>query len=331
MFQVENFCPVSRRCKLEYKLVCNPISEPKDLSMSENVNSALRILLSEIVDYAGLFPPSGVAMDVAVQNYADYLQSEHAWMLGRFIVPITRLGEFAEQAKPFWARKEAKLWHVSVLAGEELYETIWDIQNFNQTYAGKAVVDTLELKAVTAAEITATKEILASSVTTYFEIPLSSALPEQISVLATMRARAKIRTGGVVQDAFPPIDEMIKFLRVCIAANVPFKATAGLHHPLRSVRRLTYEPDSPTGTMHGFLNLFLSAAFLRQNLKNTFVHKLMADKDPANFKFDDDGANWNENRVDLQTLRLIRERNSISFGSCSFVEPIEDLQKLGFL
>ena len=83
--------------------------------------------------------------------------------------------------------------------------------------------------------------------------------------------------------------------------------------------------------MHGFLNLFLSAAFLRQNLNNTFVHQLMADSDVSNFKFDDEGASWRDHRIDLTQLKLTRTRGAISFGSCSFVEPVEDLRQLGLL
>ncbi len=152
-----------------------------------------------------------------------------------------------------------------------------------------------------------------------------------MAALAIGKSRAKIRTGGVVQTAFPPVDELIKFVRIALAANVPFKATAGLHHPLRTNKPLTYAADAPTGTMHGFFNLFLAAAFLRQNMKNNFVHQLFQDFDHTSFKFDDDGAEWRGNRVDLQQLKLTRERNAVSFGSCSFLEPVEDLQQLGFL
>ena len=35
----------------------------------------------------------------------------------------------------------------------------------------------------------------------------------------------------------------------------------GLHHPIRAERALTYAPDSPRATMHGFLNVFAAAAF----------------------------------------------------------------------
>jgi hypothetical protein len=299
--------------------------------MSDNVKGSLRVLLSEIIDYAGLFPPAQLSMAAAVQNYADYLRSEHSWMLGRFIVPADMLDEFAERAAEYWARKDAPLWRISVLARGSLGETNQQIEKFNAAHVGRAIIDSVEVRADNAAQIKEARGHLIPEMPTYFELPLTAILPEQISVLAVSKTRAKVRTGGVVPEAFPPIDELIKFLRVCIAANVPFKATAGLHHPFRSTRRLTYEEDAPIGTMHGFLNLFLSAALMRVNLNNTSVHRLMADGDPENFTFDDDGASWNNNRIDLQQLKTMRQRNIVSFGSCSFVEPIEDLQQLGLL
>src|SRR5271154_2009055 len=54
-------------------------------------------LLRGLIDYAGLFPPASCGMATAVANYEAYLRSEDAWMLGRFIVPVARLGE-VEQA-----------------------------------------------------------------------------------------------------------------------------------------------------------------------------------------------------------------------------------------
>ena len=287
------------------------------------------MLLSEVIDYAGLFPPAHLSMAAAVQNYADYLDSEYAWMLGRFIVPSDLLIEFAGHAKEFWKSNNVKPWRVSALVRGDLTSTLRQVESFNQKFSGSAIIDTLEARAGTARQIK--EAYLPSSITTYFEIPLDSQLPEQISALASTRKRAKIRTGGATQEAFPPIDELIKFLRVCIAANVPFKATAGLHHPLRAVKPLSYELGAPVGAMHGFLNLFLAAALLRQNLNNSNANKLMADGDAGNFGFDDESATWNDNRIELPQLMLLRERNAISFGSCSFVEPVEDLQQLGFL
>ena len=67
------------------------------------MTQSLDILLAQIVDYAGLFPPADLPMDQAVANYAAYRQDPGAWMLGRFVVPVARLDEFAQAAAPFLA------------------------------------------------------------------------------------------------------------------------------------------------------------------------------------------------------------------------------------
>jgi len=137
--------------------------------------------------------------------------------------------------------------------------------------------------------------------------------------------RAKIRTGGLTVDAFPAIDGVANFLRACKEAGVAFKATAGLHHPLRCVKALTYANDAPTGTMHGFLNVFLAAALLDH------ADGILGETDPSAFSFDDDGASWRDHVVTTDALRAMRRDFATSFGSCSFEEPIGDLHALGWL
>lgn len=297
--------------------------------MSENIKQSLRALLSEIVDYAGLFPPSALPMKKAVENYAEYLNGDHRWMLGRFICPVARLAELGEYANRFLDGES--VWRLSALAGENLAQDLQKIEAFNDAFAGRAAIDAIEIKAAEPEQIGVAKKLLPGSLTAYFEIPLKLRINEYVSSIAINRLRAKVRTGGVTQEAFPPVDEIVKFLRVCLAANVAFKATAGLHHPLRCQRALTYEENAPHGVMHGFLNVFVAAAFLRQNLNAPFANRLMTETDASQFEFDEDGINWNGNRIELAQIRLTRERNAISFGSCSFVEPIEDLRRLGLL
>lgn len=154
----------------------------------------------------------------------------------------------------------------------------------------------------------------------FVEITDVSMLPE----LKRRGFRAKIRTGGITNDAFPTPETVATFIRACKSAGVAFKATAGLHHPLRCVRPLTYEPNAAVGTMHGFLNVFLAAAMVDD------AEAILRETDANSFRFEDDGASWRDHRVSIDELRATRQY-ATSFGSCSFEEPIEDLRELGWL
>jgi hypothetical protein len=293
---------------------------------------SLRALLTETIDYAGLFPPSQLLMPEAVLNYATYKNSNYKWMLGRFVVPAARLDEFMESARDFLEQDAENGWRLSVLAGEDIYETIRLVDDFNAQNASKVLCDTLEVKANTESKIENTVNALPEYLTAYFEVPLNEKLPDLIASLAIQGQRAKVRTGGLTADAIPSTAALIRFVRVCLAANVPFKATAGLHHPVRCFKPLTYEPDAPTGTMHGFLNLFLATGFARQGFKPNMLESLMEDEFGESFEFTDGGVTWHRDYI-LTTAQIahMREKNIISFGSCSFEEPVADLQEMGIL
>lgn len=238
----------------------------------------LRALLEHLIDYAGLFPPAALTMQDAVRNYARYRDSEHAWALGRFVVPQARASEVPKE------------FPLSILGVDEV-------------------------------KATTEEELAAFSPGAYVEI----ADVKFLDAIQRRGLRAKIRTGGITPDAFPAIDDVAEFLRACKAKGVAFKATAGLHHPLRCVKPLTYEPNAPLGTMHGFLNVFLAAALLDH------ADAVLAENDPWAFTFNDDAASWRGHRVSTEELIAIRRDFATSFGSCSFEEPIEDLRALGWL
>ena len=292
---------------------------------------SIRALLTGIIDYAGLFPPAQLAMPKAVSNYAAYKTSDYRWMLGRFVVPAGKLAEFAENARDFSAKTKED-WRLSVLASDDIYATVHQVADFNAANAPRIVCDSLEVKVETSYQIKEIADAVPTGLTTYFEIPIDHSLADLISTLAIYGQRAKIRTGGLTAEAFPTVEQIARFMRVCLAANVPFKATAGLHHPLRCVKPLTYEADAPEGTMNGFLNAFLAVAFLRQGYQSKLIHELLRDTRADNFLFDNNGVLWRQEHF-LNTVQIenMRTRSAVSFGSCSFVEPVEDLQEIGLL
>jgi hypothetical protein len=292
---------------------------------------SLRKLMAGAVDYAGLFPPSQLSMQDAVLNYALNRAGVYNWMLGRFVLPAARLDEFLEFASPHLSRGREG-WRLSVLAGENVNETMKQIAAFNKKNAPSVFCDSLEVKAASVSKIENTVAALPDDLTTYFEVATDEKFVELVSTLALRGQRAKIRTGGVVPEAFPKSIDIIKFVRTCAAANVPFKATAGLHHPIRAFRPLTYSETGPKGTMHGFLNLFLMAGFVRAGFKPKTLEELMEEEFDEVFKFVDDGITWRGEYV-LTTFQIeqLRQAGIQSFGSCSFDEPVADLQALGLL
>jgi hypothetical protein len=117
----------------------------------------------------------------------------------------------------------------------------------------------------------------------------------------------------------------------CAQAAVPFKATAGLHHPLRATYRLTYDADSPRGEMFGFLNVLIAAAFARAGVGTEDIADLLAERDAAAFRFATRAVEWRGRRVSIEAVAESRAALALSFGSCSFTEPIEELEALGLL
>jgi hypothetical protein len=299
--------------------------------------SAVHSLLRESIDYAGLFPPAGLGMAQAVANYASYRTGPHAWALGRFVVPAVRLMELEQAADELLPRSPSSdRWHVAALIGADATEELEVIGEFNCRHAaegaGAIAVDVVEAKADSADAVERILSRIPSYLQAYVEIPLARDPAPLATAVAKRGGRLKVRTGGVTADAFPAAADLVGFLRAARAAGVPFKATAGLHHPLRAEYRLTYEPGSACGTMFGFLNLFLAAAFVGAGQDDdAAVERLLEERDRQAFRFDAGGVEWRGRRLDLDTIRLARESFIVSFGSCSFTEPIGDLQSLGLL
>jgi hypothetical protein len=263
---------------------------------------SVRTLLHSLIDYAGLFPPAELGMTAAVASYSSYRAGEHCWALGRFVVPAVRLAEFERAAEPCLPAAGAP-WRLAALAGPDLAADLAAVAEFNRRHSGRATVDTIELKA---------------------------AIPQAIAA-AVGAIDGRRAAGGVTADVFPPAADLLRFLQRCVEAGVPFKATAGLHHPLRGAYRLTYAPESPSAVMFGFLNVFLAAAFLEHGMGWADALALLEETSADAFRFGEEGVEWRTHRLSDAELRHTRRGSAMAFGSCSFQEPIDDLRALGLL
>ena len=100
---------------------------------------------------------------------------------------------------------------------------------------------------------------------------------------------------------------------------------------MRGDYRLTYADDAPRGTMGGYLNLFVAAAFARQGMAENSVTGLLDEREPRAFHFTDDAISWRDHSLALDDVIAARTSFAMAFGSCSFREPLDDLQQLGLL
>lgn len=239
----------------------------------------MRDFLASIVDYAGLFPPAELGMAESVREYAGARSGPDRWALGRFVVPAARLPELRPLAD--------SAWELSVI-----------VDRRTDVPGARA----LETKA------SAADQIWTSDVPVFFEIPVTAL--GLLAPIARAGGRAKIRM------AVPPsAADLARFLRACAAEGVPFKATAGLHHPLRHREG------------HGFLNLLLAAALAKDGGAEDEIARLLDDGSREAFAFEGSDAAWRGRRIPLAGVR----RFALSFGSCSFREPLDHLRELGFL
>jgi len=276
-----------------------------------------RALLADIVDYAGLFPPAALDMPAAVRAYDRYRTGEHAWMLGAFVVPSSRLGELAEAAEGIGASTP---WPISVLA-PSLDEGV------RVRVPDGLHVRAIEIGPVEPAGIRAWN----GGVQHFYEVPLDDRLDARLDAILRAGAAAKVRTGGIEARAFPTAERLAQFIDGCAERRVPFKATAGLHHPVRGEYALTYERDSARCEMFGFLEVALVAALRWHRRIDAREAAALLGGRPSNVELSSDVLAWAGHRVDAGEIAAVRRSFFCSFGSCSFEEPVTDLTRLGLL
>jgi hypothetical protein len=169
-------------------------------------------------------------------------------------------------------------------------------------------------------------DLVPDTIFPFFEIPADSDPRGLIAALVGCEAAAKVRTGGVTAQAHPASGHLARFIDACARADVAFKATAGLHHPLYHLA------ESVGAHQFGFLNVFVGACMAHQiEMDVSTLVALLEEASVDAFSFDDDGLTWREHRLTAEQIEDARLTFAVSFGSCSVDEPCEDLRGLKLL
>ena len=257
--------------------------------------SAKTALFEALIDDAGLFPPARKEMARAADDHRSAADGPHDWMLGRFLCPASRLDELGDLAGPDWT--------IGVVSDRGWEEDLDAAVSFG--------ADAFEIRAPGPE---------AWDVLAHAPVRVFVEQPDSIEVLKQLGLGAKIRCGGLDAAAFPSNADVAEFIAECKRHDVPFKATAGLHHPFRT-------RDEDIGVLqHGFVNL-LAAAVL--DVPEDRLEEVIAAPE-STFVVHEDYMRWHAFEADEGLIRLGRTRFT-AYGSCSFDEPVDDLVAAGIL
>ncbi|HJS50209.1 MAG TPA: hypothetical protein VJ745_07775 [Gaiellaceae bacterium] len=236
-------------------------------------------LLGKLIDHAPLFPPASLPLPEALAEDARAGESRDSFMLGRFVCPASRLGELPNLGRGISVVLNAALAHDPRVVAAETHPD-FDL--------GSGVTDLGEV---------------------YVETPLDDGLEDRLDRIAELGLRAKVRCGGA---AVPDVESLSGFIRSCRERELVFKATAGLHHAVRS--------DGE----HGFLNLLAAVVFGDEE-------RALEETDRTAFELDAEAFSWRDRSARAGELARARRERLHSIGSCSFFEPVEELEALGVL
>lgn len=320
------------------------------------MTGSLRALLAGSIDYAGMFPPAGLALANAIDDYRRYRRDRASWMLGRFVVPATQLADLAAVYEP---ERDGRL--TVIVPGADSGAAF--LKNLDQalTLVGKfpvaGAIDMLEFRwpaellrdsdgsrlgnlvQAAAGQIVASR---LSPMTMFIELPRRDtpagdpnrqAIQAAVSALAeyNQTARAlnclagfKLRCGGAGPGEVPSSAEIALAICACRDSGVFWKATAGLHHPFNHIDPAWHVP------VHGFLNLLCAAVLADiHGLDERQAQAVIDEDDHQQFRFGNKACAFREYGVTTEQIAASRERSLRSFGSCSFDEPCHDLNELG--
>lgn len=310
----------------------------------------------KVIDYAGLYPPAELSLDKAIENYAKYRLEPENWMLSRFVISSSKLQELEsfkdlfQSNPPFQFTVLGKKTNSTNEFKKDLDVVISQITAFESSVGKDLVsIESLELKVPVLQDILFVLNIISDTINKYdTEVALEIYLEFELSqkhnddlklILRHIKeynfnnknkkikfVGYKVRTGGVEAKNFPSLDKLASIIFECNNFDVQLKATAGLHHPIRH-----YNNGVQTH-MYGFINV-IGACLLTSLHKLDFntIYDILQDENPEDFKFSDQKFVWKNYEATKEQLEFARIKSFYSFGSCSFDEPLTDLQTLGLL
>jgi hypothetical protein len=303
------------------------------VSIQYNPSNTLDILLHELFDYAGMFPPAARCFEGALVESASLPTTlRRPWLVGGDMV-----------LEPSYARKLLKLdlrepgykqsLRVCLLGTEEpasLIPLIEELQTSPRPDGVHLRVVSLEVR-VTSSSVAETIQSYASvaqkhSILLALEPDLStpsweSALTDVTASILSSGVRCALKCRGSGPTGIDG-ERLAQAVITTADARIPFKTTGGLHHPF-------VETERYNNTV-GFLNLSAAVILRRirgKELSLSTIIELLSNSDSSAISFGG-GLAFKNIKATIAEVQKAKQMTSFSIGSCSLQEPDDDLVRL---
>lgn len=281
---------------------------------------AVPTLIRGLCDDAAIFPPGLKPLPDAVVDHGQHLRAPYAPVVGPLVLSTTavqRVHPLVRDLEP------GSLPLVVVGPLDELGPALTTV---TQEAALRLVAveaptpDTVDGATGVAYVKTGLAEALGNhlnDIEVFIEIPRDERRPATIDAIRRVGWMGKLRTGGVRAELYPDEQELAEALIALVRTGVACKATAGLHHAIRNT-------DPERGfEQHGFLNVLWAVDSILVGAGVADVRACLAERD---------GPRVAEALGNMPEERATLVRDAFrSFGTCSIIEPVEEMTDLGLL
>ena len=327
--------------------------------------NALKLLLSESIDYSGCSSSSGVTLRDALRNYVEFTKTEDAWLASRFVIPHDHLSELTSYAD----RKHRLKGPLSLcIAGPET-STLNEFKNVvksieheimavHREYPGEVRTNILELKLPAAVVVQLNPEQLVKALESvvisaaesgllphrvFFEIPESADtidIVKKVTKVIAVHNKSilkrkidnylfsglKIQCGTNEGGYVPDADYLAEAMLFARDANVAIKFSGDSNSTFPEV-------DTKGNILkHGFLNVLLAGMLAyTQDLNVEETCEVIEELVPSNFVFNENYVAWKELATPAMETKMLRMLSITSFDCTELETPLLGLKKLGLL
>ncbi|MCZ7532012.1 MAG: hypothetical protein M5U23_01135 [Acidimicrobiia bacterium] len=288
-----------------------------------------------LVDYGGVFPPASLSVGDAVAGYREARASEASWVVGRFLIRASQLEELAAVAQATMVAGEVP-WEVSATFDLDAPQSADLAAAFHAEMEPAMTVSAAEARIIDPTidgieRLFTTVGSISPDVVAFLEVTPSANIEGQVRSIADVIKRAgrvggaKLRCGGATSDLFPTAEELAVFIKSCVDAGLPYKATAGLHQPVR------HFDEALSIYRHGFLNMLMATAAAADGAGLGTIIEIVSETDRTAFAISPAFATWRDITMPGSALRRVRQNLFIAYDATDFDEPISALRDMNLL